>query len=170
MVIIPYPSPFALFGWEKLHSLYRPPWTHSASLPTRCLQHFSSIQVIAPTGLTWFLPQQSAWLLPSYWMHLGAKARMLTQVFIIRHVLETCVVSAEAEQRRKQCIKKIKNRSPFPRIKITAVILRWSQQLYWEALLFWIQTVSSKCWPGNQIRQMGRIEDEKRAEGSLLKP
>lgn len=79
-------------------------------------------------GLTCFLPQQIP-RTASYWIHLVANSRMFTQVFIIRHVLEICVVRAEAGQRRKQCIKNIKNRSPPPRMKIAVVILHQSRRL-----------------------------------------
>lgn len=104
-----------------------------ASLPPHRAFHFSITKCLLqyPSHRTnssaLVLPQQSARRLLSYWKPLVAKARMLTQVFIIRHVLETCVASAETEQRRKQRIKEIKNRSPPPRVKIIAAALHWGQ-------------------------------------------
>lgn len=67
--------------------------------------------------------------LTSCWIHLVANSRMFIQVFIITCVSETGMVSAKAGKRRKQGIKKIKNKSPPPHLKISVVDLHQSQRL-----------------------------------------
>ena len=74
-----------------------------------------------------FLSQHPRFL-TSYWIHLVANSRMFIQVFIITCVSETGMVSAKAGKRRKKGIKKIKNKSLPPRLKISVVDLHQSQR------------------------------------------
>ena len=97
---------------------------------SQTLNIHSSIQTIT-VNWSHVLPllSQHPTFLVSYWIRLVANTIMLIQVFIIIRVLETCVVSAEAGQRRKQGIKKIKNRSPPPHLKTAVVSLHQSHRL-----------------------------------------
>ena len=113
------------------------------SPPTpQTLNIHSSMQTIKVncSHLLPFLSQHPRFL-TSYWIHLVANSRMFIQVFIITCVSETGMVSAKAGKRRKQGIKKIKNKSPPPRLQISVVDLHQSQRLIETSVL-----LNSNCW------------------------